>query len=420
MKPFAHQRSNSLTLAEQLLIRKVGADRSEMGTGKTLTALLVAQLLDSEAIVVCPLAVKETWERWAKGLVKATVNTWEYMRRGNDPLYDGVTWRLPKRSVLIFDEAHRAKTGPTLNARMIRRAVDQGERILLLSGTLLESPMDCQVLGNALGLNPGGSQWWGWCRKWGCYEDFWGNRVWKPAPDIKARFAAEVAAIGVRTKLEDVQALPEDQVNHICVDLHVSKKVTAGLEHALKEHDEKVASGRNEDAPVVQLLRARQELELKRIPHILDLAKDAVAEGRKVVVFLNFTASMDLIPSPLGLIDSRTTGEARQKVVDIFNSDATPPGVLAVQSQSGGVGLSLHDTTGKYPRVSIISPSFDARELLQILGRIRRVGQMSKSVQYLLWAKGTVEEGIYRRLEQKSNFLKECNGDILNGPSPRL
>jgi hypothetical protein len=83
---------------------------------------------------------------------------------------------------------------------------------------------------------------------------------------------------------------------------------------------------------------------------------------------------------------------------------------LAVNVAAGGTGLSLHDTKGKYPRVSLISPSFSAKNHLQVLGRIHRNGAKSDALQKILVAANSIEENVMKSIDKKLKNLKALHG----------
>ena len=83
-------------------------------------------------------------------------------------------------------------------------------------------------------------------------------------------------------------------------------------------------------------------------------------------------------------------------------------------SQAGGTGLSLHDETGEHPRISLISPSFSAIELRQVLGRVHRASGKSPSIQNIVFANGTVEMKVCHAVRAKLNNLDLVNDDDLN------
>ena len=77
---------------------------------------------------------------------------------------------------------------------------------------------------------------------------------------------------------------------------------------------------------------------------------------------------------------------------------------------AGGTGLSLHDTIGDRPRVSLICPSYNAKEYAQTLGRIHRNGAKSDALQKVLVASGTVEENVMLSISRKIDNMNELLG----------
>jgi superfamily II DNA or RNA helicase len=65
---------------------------------------------------------------------------------------------------------------------------------------------------------------------------------------------------------------------------------------------------------------------------------------------------------------------------------------------------------GKHPRVSLISPSFSAKNHLQVLGRIHRNGAKSDAVQKILVAAGSIEENVMKAIERKLKNLETLHG----------
>ena len=81
--------------------------------------------------------------------------------------------------------------------------------------------------------------------------------------------------------------------------------------------------------------------------------------------------------------------------------------------QVGGTSIGLHDTSGKYPRVSIISPSFSSIEIVQALGRIYRSNVKSNCLQKLIFCANTYEEKICDIIKNKSSFISKLTDDDL-------
>jgi len=75
------------------------------------------------------------------------------------------------------------------------------------------------------------------------------------------------------------------------------------------------------------------------------------------------------------------TDPEKTRARDSFNDDNSKVKIICVTTASGGAGLSLHDTTGKYPRVMIQTalPNSPIR-FIQAEGRIFRWGNLSNAV----------------------------------------
>ena len=90
--------------------------------------------------------------------------------------------------------------------------------------------------------------------------------------------------------------------------------------------------------------------------------------------------------------------------------------VILCNTAAGGVGVSLHDTTGSAPRLALISPTYNAKEFHQCLGRVDRLGGMSESVQRILVAEETIETSIVKSMMAKIENLKllHSQNDVYN------
>lgn len=92
---------------------------------------------------------------------------------------------------------------------------------------------------------------------------------------------------------------------------------------------------------------------------------------------------------------------------DDFNDNNGKKKILVVQSNAGEAGISLHDTTGKYQRV-LINLGMPTRPTatIQIEGRIYRVGNKSNAIfRYL--NTGTVMEGeMFSKMAERSGMVE--------------
>ena len=160
----------------------------------------------------------------------------------------------------------------------------------------------------------------------------------------------------------------------------------------------------------MNLLRARQLAEAMKVPDLADMAEELRLEGNSVVLFVNFSDTVDALCARLNYtlsarpnclkIDGRQTASERQDAIDSFQEDKVE--ILVVNIAAGGTGISLHDVNGARPRVSLISPTFSAKHYLQCLGRIHRNGAKSDAVQQIIVAADSIEEHVVKAINKKN------------------
>ena len=126
------------------------------------------------------------------------------------------------------------------------------------------------------------------------------------------------------------------------------------------------------------------------IPRLEELVED----GRKVLVFSQFTTMLGLLRTRLdasGLsyeyLDGRTRD--RQARVDRFQSDAGPP-IFLISLKAGGVGLNL--TAADH--VFLLDPWWNPAVEAQAIDRAHRIGQSRHVFAVRLIARDTVEEKV--------------------------
>ena len=160
---------------------------------------------------------------------------------------------------------------------------------------------------------------------------------------------------------------------------------------------------------LVKILRARQECELLKVKDIVTMAQDAVTEGYNVAIFMNFKESLIETKSLLDCdyIDGSVKAEKRDKIIEEFQADKT--NCVVINAATGGTGISLHDVIGNRPRLSLISPSFNAKEFSQVLGRIHRNGAKSDALQKVMISDGSIEQYVMRAISKKMENMNRIH-----------
>ena len=399
-------------------------DTSDVGTGKTVVAAHLAKELKHPVAVICPKAVIPAWERELEetGIEPLFVLNYEKIRTGRTEFMGKrgkkiMTWNLPENTLVLVDEIHKCKGAYTQNAQLVISLVQQGYRVHGMSATAAEDPTEMRALGYMLGLhglnkNDGALRnWYGWMKHNGCAQDQWNK--WQLISRSKlAEIKKEIYGVsGYRLRVSD---FPDSFRNNRVFVEEVEFSEAAAIKRAYRSLnitpdiiEKYITDGTVSDSEhtLVNLLRARQLTEALKCPDIVDMAQDLVQKN-SVVIFVNFRDTVDALCDKLGCdrIEGGQSIDARQKVIDDFQADKTH--ILVANIAAGGTGLSLHDTIGNRPRVSLICPSYSAKEYAQTLGRIHRNGAKSDALQKVLVASGTVEENVMSAINRKLENMK--------------
>lgn len=435
---FPVQQDAAATIEASLRTYRAALDASETGVGKTLVACNVARNLGIPFGIICTKSVVPDWERELanEGLKPLFVINYEMLKRGREGIIvrkgKSLKWVLPGPVLLIWDEVQHCRSPFTLNSKMLMASKDNGYWNLMMSATPFEGPQHMRAIGYALGMHTlfqstmgGGKSWESWMRELGCTQDFW--KAWQPPPpsrlqDLHKSLYAKDGGIPKAVKLHTSDLPERFRSNHVIprhVDFGDNATIeayykTVGVpEETLLEYVETGDSSLLPEEAITQLLRARQQAELAKLETIAQMATSIAAEGKKVVVFLNFNRSIDDLSELLAkagfvcpAIRGGQTGRERDLIISQFQNARQTTGILLVNAAAGGTGISLHDTAGNVPRVSIISPSFSATVFKQVLGRIYRNGMLSDATQLVLLASGTIEERVYAVVRSKITALE--------------
>lgn len=423
---FEWQKDHAARLMASLLEHGYAKDGSDTGTGKTVVSLAVAHALGLTPFVICPKAVVPTWKEWIKDFgykIPYAIN-YEKLRTGNTDFYQKREFRLDKkRALLIFDEDHRCKGSKSENAKMMISAKRAGYKILLLGATSCTNPVEMRALGFVLDFHSD-RDWWNWCIKNGCKRGTFGGLKFMGSKAALKRIHNYIykQGRGSRIRVKDLPpgSFPDSMISADGYDIDsrtAIELVYSDLKSDLEALDDRRADD-DLDNPLVMQLRARQEVELLKVPLFESLAKDALEEGNAVTLFLNFRDSMESLLRRLSgthEISMIYGGQNEfERALQIKRFQHGESRICLCMTQAGGTGISLHDETGEYPRVSLISPSFSAVDLRQVLGRIHRAGAKSHAVQKIVFANDTVEMRVCRAVRAKLNNLDLINDDEMN------
>jgi hypothetical protein len=396
-------------------------DFSDTGTGKTYTAAALARELGLRLCIIAPKAVLPAWReaadhigasiRWAvnyEALKPACKRHRDYVAWSGTPPFPA--WHaVDADDLLVFDEAHRCKAfNGSLNSKLLVSAAKAKHKILLLSATIAESPLHLRAAGFAFGLHRG-SDFWEWASQHGCRKNRWDGWEFDGNPRHVRRIRnILVPRKAVRAKIADIPSFPETRITADIFDFGDEGKIQKVYNELESRLDKIKSDVKNYGAGILtEILAARRKTEMLKVPGLIEAAHDAVEEGSKVLIFTNFLESLEELAARLKCPTIRGGQEAeeREAIRKAFQNDESGPDILVAQIHAGGVGISLH---GPKPRRVLICPDWSAAGIKQALGRVHRTGG-GPSWQSLLYAAGSIEEQIARRVRDKLS-----NIDLLN------
>ncbi|NQW81096.1 MAG: DEAD/DEAH box helicase, partial [Polaromonas sp.] len=161
------------------------------------------------------------------------------------------------------------------------------------------------------------------------------------------------------------------------------------------------------DPHLVKGNKSGPTMERAKLELLSDMLPTLVEQGRRVLVFSQFTELLDLIADQLLLLElpflsltGKTATKERGKVVRRFQAQEVP--VLLVSLKAGGLGLNLTaaDT------VIHMDPWWNPAVEEQATARAHRIGQDRPVLVYKLVVEGSIEE---RMLELQARKLALTN-----------
>ena len=417
-------------------IKKWGCaiDGSDVGVGKTYNACGTARELDMDIVVVCPKAVMESWKRVIKNHFKLNhrligVINYEMLRMGKkdsmiasyvkrrDTRRNEFVWNIPKSTLIIWDESQKLKGANTKNSETCLSALKQGYKMLFCSATNATNPLELKTVGMAIKLFENSKQYYTWLYAHGVTKGRFGLQFNDDKEVLKKLHNDIFVNRGVRLSRDTIPNFPESQIDAECYNMEedAQKKINgiyAEMEDELAKLQKKIKKESKENtSELTAILRARQKIELVKVPLFIEMVEEAIENGMSVVVFCNFTETIDALSERLNtkcIVNGEAKyAKARQQNIDDFQADKER--IILVNIQAGGSGLSLHDLNGNHPRMSLISPSYSAVLMRQSTGRVWRDSAKSKSIQKIVFVANTVEEKVCESVKRKLD-----NMDLLN------
>ncbi len=159
------------------------------------------------------------------------------------------------------------------------------------------------------------------------------------------------------------------------------------------------------DPRLVKLASAREVDCSSKLDDLLEMMTEMLAEGRRILLFSQFTSMLDLIKPRLrdvGIKFVELRGDTRDRAEPVRSFEAGDVPVFLISLKAGGRGLNLTsaDTVIHY------DPWWNPAVEDQASDRAHRIGQTKSVFVYKMIAADTVEERILELQERKAALAK--------------
>lgn len=425
--PLEHQK----IAVESLLKNKKFILADDMGLGKTTSTIIAALEAGAKKIlIICPASLKINWERefWLYSNKKTFVcdgknfsedaeiliMNYDIIKNFHDPK-DKTNSKIFNSNIdlVIIDEAHYIQNVQAQRTKLINDLVKNVERLWLLTGT----PMTSRPINyfNLLSLvdSPVAKNWMAYVVRYcsGYQFKVGPRKVWNVMgashlEELRDRTSATV----LRRLKEDVLDLPDKIITPVYLRLK-SKVYEELMGDYFNWYEKNPDESKNLSLQFTKLTQVRQVLAEEKTSHTIELAENIIEQGKKVIIFCNFTKSLETICEHFGKAAVRLDGSMskiqRQDSVDRFQEDEKVK-VFVGNIKAAGVGITLTAAEA----VIMNDLSFLPSDHSQSEDRAYRYGQKNNVLVYYPIFENTIEGIIYDILNAKKKIIGTVMGDI--------
>jgi len=438
-KAFKHQEEG----IKFLLSKKKCILADDMGLGKTFQSIVAALETGVEKVlVVCPANAKINWKREICNFIdedevsilktgywnpkRFTIINYDILKNFHT-LVDGRKKYEENEirrelvdfgfDLVILDEAHMVKNSSSQRTKIINQISENVERRWLLTGTpIANRPMDYF---NLLFLcdSPLTANWQFFAFRYCAAKKF--NKRLKTGKMKQIWLtdgASNLEELHNRTKKyilrrvkEDHLDLPPKIVAPYYLELDDMKAYESVFDDYLewaKSEGKSLGSGRH----MVELIVLRKFISLKKVEHSVELAEQAMEQGKKVIIFTNFTDSFNALMSKFGKLavghNGKMNGTQKQNSIDQFQNNDNVK-VFVGNLISAGTAITLT----KAEVVIMNDLDFVPANHAQAEDRAYRIGQASTVNVYYPIFENTVDTMMYEMLESKKQIISTIMGE---------
>lgn len=415
----------------------------EMGLGKTIQiiSLILNNYHDGQSIVITPAAVIYNWQNeFAKFAPSLTLQVLDGSKAERRSLFTSsrdkdviiTSYDAFKRDIdfyqeqhfnnEIIDEAQYIKNPQTAAAKAVKSVA--ADHRFALTGTPIENQLS-ELWSIFDFLMPGFLNNYSQFRK--NYESPIIKRQDRKAEDELKKLIQPF--ILRRLKKDVLKELP-DKTEHLVYTPMIGQqaklyqaRATRLVKHLQSQDDEEFKNNRFEMLAEItrlrqlccspKLLNADYRGRSGKVDQTMELIRDEIAAGHKILLFSQFTSALAILRQQIEkeqisdfVIEGKTKKSDRQAFVKEFNT-YDGPAIFLISLKAGGTGLNLTSADV----VIHFDPWWNVAAENQATDRAHRIGQQHNVSIYKMIAKDTIEERIIAMQKQKS----ELANAILSG-----
>jgi SWI/SNF-related matrix-associated actin-dependent regulator 1 of chromatin subfamily A len=424
--PLEHQKE----AVQKLVENKKFILADDMGLGKTTSTIIAALEANSKKVlIICPATLKINWKREIENYSDKSIYIAEGKNFSTDADFVIINYDIiknfhdPKKKddseilkanfdLVIVDEAHYIKNGQAQRTKLINDLVKTVDRLWLLTGTPMTSrPMDYF---NLLSLvdSPVSKNWMAYAIRYcqGYQFNVGGRKIWNITgasnlDELRERTAATI----LRRLKENVLDLPDKIITPVYLRLK-SKNYEEVMGEYYDWYDKNPDESKSLTVQFSKLTKVRQIIADEKISQTIEIAENIIEQDKKVIIFCNFTDSLNKIIEHFGKsavkLDGSMSKPERQRSVDEFQ-DNPKVKVFVGNIKAAGVGITLTSAEA----VIMNDLSFLPSDHAQAEDRAYRYGQKNNVLVYYPIFENTIEGVIYDILNNKKQVIATVMGD---------
>ena len=427
--PLEHQKESIQKLVENK--KFILAD--DMGLGKTTSTIIAAlETGAKKVLIICPATLKINWKREIENYSDRSIFISEGKSFSTEHDFVIINYDIIKNfhdtkkkdesqiivanfDLVVVDEAHYIKNPTAQRTKLINDIAKRVDRLWLLTGTPMTSrPMDYFNLLNLI-ESPVAKNWMAYAIRYcsGYQFNVGGRKVWNVTGSSNLEELRDrTVGLVLRRLKENVLDLPEKIITPVYLRLK-SKAYEEVMGEYYDWYDKNPEESKSLTVQFTKLTKVRQIIADEKINETIELAENIIEQDKKVIIFCNFTDSLNKICQHFGKaavkVDGSMSKPERQHSVDSFQENEKVK-VFVGNIKAAGVGLTL--TAGE--AVIMNDLSFLPSDHAQAEDRAYRYGQKNNVLVYYPIFENTIEGIIYDILNNKKQVIATVMGDNQN------